>query len=35
MGQQKAIDSLMSEERTFPPPESIKANAHVNSPELA
>ena len=27
----KAIDSLMSEERTFPPPAEIKANAYVNS----
>jgi len=32
MGQgQKAIDSLITEERTFPPPSSIKANAYVNS----
>jgi len=32
MGQgQKAIDSLITEERTFPPPPSIKANAYVNS----
>jgi len=33
MGQKKAIDSLMSEGRTFPPPEQIKANAYVNSME--
>jgi len=32
MGQvQKAIDSLMTEKRTFPPPAAIKANAHINS----
>lgn len=30
---QKAIDSLMSEKRTFPSPPEIKANAYVNSPE--
>ncbi len=28
---QKAIDSLMTENRTFPPPASIKANAHISS----
>src|SRR4030042_2907817 len=33
MGQQKAIDSLMNEKRTFPPPEQIRANAYVNSVE--
>jgi len=33
MGQKKAIDSLMSEGRTFPPSEQIKANAYVNSME--
>jgi len=33
MVQQKAIDSLMSETRTFPPPEGIKANAYVRSTE--
>jgi len=33
MGQKKAIDSLMSEGRKFPPPEQIKANAYVNSME--
>jgi acetyl-CoA synthetase len=33
MGQTKAIDSLMSEGRTFPPPEQIKANAYVSSME--
>ena len=31
MAQEKAIDSLMSESRTFPPPDAIKANAYVNS----
>jgi acetyl-CoA synthetase len=29
----KAIDSLMTEQRTFPPPQNIKANAHVDSPQ--
>jgi acetyl-CoA synthetase len=33
MGQEKGIDSLMTEKRTFPPPERIKANAYVNSIE--
>jgi len=33
MAQEKAIDSLMTENRTFPPPEAIKANAYVASPE--
>ena len=33
MTKQKAIDSLMSEGRTFPPPEQIKANAYVSSME--
>ncbi|MHC4759417.1 MAG: acetate--CoA ligase, partial [Planctomycetota bacterium] len=31
--EQKGIDSLMSEERTFPPPAEIVANAHINSEE--
>ncbi len=31
--QQKAIDSLMSEERTFSPPENIKANAYISTTE--
>ena len=31
MGQQKGIDSLMTEKRTFPPPASVKKNAYVNS----
>jgi acetyl-CoA synthetase len=31
MEQKKGIDSLMSENRTFSPPENIKANAYVNS----
>jgi acetyl-CoA synthetase len=29
----KAIDSLMTEQRTFPPPQNIKANAYVDSPQ--
>jgi acetyl-CoA synthetase len=33
MEQKKGIDSLMSENRTFSPPENIKANAYVNSIE--
>ncbi|MCK4858861.1 MAG: AMP-binding protein, partial [candidate division Zixibacteria bacterium] len=33
MTQEKGIDSLMTEERTFPPPAQIKANAHINSVE--
>ena len=33
MAQEKAIDSLMNENRTFPPPAGIKANAHVASEE--
>ena len=33
MGQEKAIDSLMTEKRKFPPTESVKAKAHVNSME--
>ncbi len=31
--QQQAISSLMTESRTFPPPQGIQANAYVNSPE--
>ncbi len=31
MAQEKAIDSLMNENRTFPPPAEIQANAYVNS----
>jgi acetyl-CoA synthetase len=31
--QQKAISSLMTETRTFPPPQNIKANAYVDSPQ--
>ena len=31
--QQKAIDSLMTEERMFPPPAAIKANAYISSEE--
>jgi len=33
MAQEKAIDSLMTENRTFPPPDSIKSNAYVSSME--
>jgi len=33
MAQEKAIDSLMTEKRTFPPPASIKANAYITSTE--
>jgi len=34
MGQErKAIDSLMSENRTFPPPANIQADAYVKSPQ--
>ncbi|MHC4185347.1 MAG: acetyl-coenzyme A synthetase N-terminal domain-containing protein, partial [Planctomycetota bacterium] len=29
----KAIDSLMTEQRTFPPPQNVKANAYVDSPQ--
>ncbi|MDD5458832.1 MAG: acetate--CoA ligase [Phycisphaerae bacterium] len=31
--QQKAISSLMTEDRTFPPPQNIKANAYINNVE--
>ena len=31
--EQKAIDSLMTEKRTFPPPPAIKANAYISSVE--
>jgi len=31
MAKEKTIDSLMTENRTFPPPASIKANAYINS----
>ena len=33
MEQKKGIDSLMTEERTFPPPKAIQSNAYVNSDE--
>jgi len=33
MAQEKAIDSLMTENRTFPPPDEIKSNAYVSSME--
>jgi hypothetical protein len=35
MTQEKAIDSLMTEKRTFPPPASIKANAYITGIEQA
>jgi acetyl-CoA synthetase len=31
--EKRAIDSLMTEERTFPPPAAIKANAYIDSEE--
>ncbi len=31
MAQEKAIDSLMTENRTFPPPAEIQANAYISS----
>ncbi|MHC4622415.1 MAG: acetate--CoA ligase [Planctomycetota bacterium] len=31
--EQKAIDSLMTEKRTFPPPAAIKANAYIDNME--
>ena len=31
--EKKAIDSLMSEDRTFPPPAELTANAEIQSPE--
>jgi len=31
MAEQKGMDSLMNENRTFPPPASVQSNAHVNS----
>jgi acetyl-CoA synthetase len=33
MTQEKAINSLMTEKRTFPPPASVKANAYITSTE--
>ncbi|HPC93456.1 MAG TPA: acetate--CoA ligase [Sedimentisphaerales bacterium] len=33
MTQEKAINSLMTENRTFPPPEAVRKNAHVSSME--
>ena len=33
MDEKKAIDSLMTEKRTFPPPPELAANAHVKSLE--
>ncbi len=33
MTQEKAINSLMTESRTFPPPEAIKKNAYISSDE--
>ncbi len=31
--EKQSMDSLMTEERTFPPPAAIKADAHLNSIE--
>ena len=31
--EKKAISSFMNEKRTFPPPENIKNNSYINSPE--
>ena len=31
MTQEKAINSLMTESRTFPPPESIQKNSYISS----
>ena len=31
--EQKSMDSLMSEDRKFPPPQSVKSNAHISSME--
>ncbi len=33
MAPEKAIDSFMTEDRTFPPPADIQAKAHINSEE--
>jgi hypothetical protein len=31
MAQEKAIDTLMTEKRTFTPPKKIKTSAHISS----
>lgn len=31
MSEQKGMDSLMTEDRTFPPPAALQANAHISS----
>ena len=31
--EKKAMDSLMTETRTFPPPAAISAGAYINSPQ--
>ncbi|MHC4582928.1 MAG: acetate--CoA ligase [Planctomycetota bacterium] len=33
MAQEKGFNSLMTENRTFPPPDSVKKNAHINDAE--
>ena len=33
MTQEQAINSLMTENRTFPPPEAVRKNAYVSSTE--
>jgi acetyl-CoA synthetase len=33
MAEQKGMDSLMSEDRTFPPPAALQKNAHISSDE--
>jgi acetyl-CoA synthetase len=33
MAQEKGFDSLMTEDRTFPPPASVKDNAHIDDAE--
>jgi acetyl-CoA synthetase len=33
MTQEKGFNSLMTENRTFPPPDSVKTNAHINNAE--
>jgi len=33
MAEQKGMDSLMSEDRTFPPPAALQKNAHISSEE--
>ena len=33
MAQEKGFNSLMTENRTFPPPASVKDNAHIDNAE--